>query len=408
MTLCVLVAMQLTAVGLLAKASGLLTEERYPRTERHKNTPVTHPPSVARVIERFENKDLATIFLTNDGPLSKDTRAQMTETGVLHHLAISAGQLVPIMLALDQMFRPLFRWGMRATLRTPAFARSAAMAAATGGLFTLYGATGSLLRLVVLAGLRTVFVSLLVMMTMRASALWSRPTKATTLLFETIRLFTRFQAPFLITALVVTATCGRNLLADWSFLYASLGAASCSFGITLAMWLGKRLRFNRPFARFLVGLVIMQACATMAMMPLSRTNFFSSCLANFICGPLVSLAIVPPTVTLTLLARAGVPMEGNLGLLYESCILLADGALGLFREIVSTLAQASTDPDVPLLKAFSAEAYGYTVVLVVMVWLGPQIKDAFGRTRLGIRAKQDNMVVTRRHPAWPQVPARSE
>jgi hypothetical protein len=387
-----IICMQIAALVALVDATQLWSPQRSERPLTQaifaKSNSSPSPTAAAgfqtrleALLTRFENHQMARIFITNHGRLDTDLQDNLRETGVLHFLAISAGQLAPVLFAIDLLLKHVI-----AGVSNRSFGHSPRLrlAAATGvsfGLCLIYGLTGSLMRLLVVDCGRRVFVSAALSYAVRDHSNKTKNTKnnkegnSTVSQGTVLTLLLVIGAPgtFYALSLVAIFLMGRNLLGDWSFLFACIGALACYLGLLAFTWVPKLSIMRNRFVRATAALFIMQISATIFMMPLTPIGVIPAVTANLLCAPLVSLIIVPPTVLLTLATLCGLTLAGPIGPVLGGASAMADFGLGAFTKITGWLADAWPDPGPPLFAPFSPESYRYVIILVLGSWVLPQI-----------------------------------
>lgn len=383
-TVLLFVAAQTACLVMLVQAAGLWSQHPSGKqSSRRSETPHSHSlvtkkeapdqTTMETIIGRFRNAQLARIFLTNDGPLDRPFRQQLAETGVLHHLAISAGQLAPVLFVIDGFLRHLPLGLKPGPRQRRLHVRLCAAAAITVGLCAMYGMTGSLVRLIMVSCARQALVIALLLATMRfqkLSATWVAPL---------VQMVCGSSGPTVVVALIICALSGLHLMADWSFLFSAVGALSCTTGLFVCGLLRHSVLFRWPWLRLVVTFVVIQMCAALAMAPLVSTGIGASVVTNLVVSPIVGFVIVPATVFLALLTRSGALPGGPLDALFTGPIAVADWGLGAFRAVVETVAHWSADPGPPWFATFSEASYRYVVILVIGSLLVPQLAHALIR-----------------------------
>lgn len=328
-------------------------------TEDRGNPPRRPDPQLFQLSRSFAEKDLALVFLTNAGRLDKSTQMDLSASGVAHYVAVSAGQIAPVISVV--------LWATRRALIAMLASRIALVARpllpvlltraptiATGLCFllvALYSTTGSLLRIAVMQYLCLSIVCHIL------SCLKPRSSLAL-----------RFMVAVLPSALLIVLHFAfkRNLLHDWSFLYASGGALGCTLAGRLCQAFCHKL--NQSLKVSLAQMVCTQLLCTALFWPLHPIHPGSALFANALAGPLVTWGIVPITLVLTICTKTGLMTPD--APLTAILIAPADQSLGFFRSIAETAA-ALPIPWGPLtlLPAFSSPArlYLQVVALIALV-----------------------------------------
>jgi hypothetical protein len=362
----VIILIELTLFLALVAAQSFNQPRRTPRNDS------MDQQAVQQITDRFQQRELARIFLTNSGTIPRDIRSDLNETGVLHFLAISAGQLLPVIKGIEYL-------ASAAALVTGArfFASlmrcRAAMALAVATYLSLiYGLTGSLMRLLFVDLGHRYICSALVRHQCKRTA---QPRRHGLASLAVRVACTAAQEPtlFLLVCLTVTALAGRNLLGDWSFLYASIGAHACVLGAKAAKSICNVVVLkNRP-AQWILTLVIIQLFATCAMLPLSSVSILPALLTNLSVAPILGILVIPETVVLSLVIQMGLADCDALAPAIDGIIRIADLGLGWFSGSAQFFASLDSNVRLPMLKPFSTDAYRYTVTVIGLCWFGPQI-----------------------------------
>lgn len=312
-------------------------------------------PQLFHLSRAFAENDLALVFLTNAGRLDRSTQNALSASGVAHYVAVSAGQIAPVINALLWVARRtlIALLGSRAAvvsrLLLPVLLARAPTVATCLCFFlvALYSTTGSLLRIAVLQYL---CLSIACHFVFRL-----RPPTPTSL---------RFLVAVLPSALLVVLALAfkRNLLNDWSFLYASAGALGCTLAARVCQaFLGGQ---HQTLRALLAQMVCTQLICTSLFWPLHPIHPGSALIANALAGPLVTWGIVPTTLFLTIGSKAGLVTPG--GTLATILVTPADKLLGAFRFIAETAAALPVPwGSLTLLQAFSSPARVYLQVLAL-------------------------------------------
>lgn len=324
------------------------------------------------IINQFHERELARIFLTNTGNIPRDLRSDLNETGVLHFLAISAGQLLPVIKGMEYIASSASLLG-RTTLFARLMRHRAALALGIGAYLSLiYGLTGSLMRLLFIDFLHRYACELLMRICSRRLPYIQQSNPIAKTLVP-LAIAAKEPVLFVLICLCITALLGRNLLEDWSFLFASMGALACVIGLKTARMIHPMLGTHHTAVKWLFTTVAIQLCATLLMSPLTAVSMGPALLTNLIIAPVVGLLVVPSTVLLSLILQVGVAKTSAFGPLVGALVQSADIGLILFRKAAQFFAALDDQNRVPLFKPFSEDAYLYTVSVIGLCWFGPRL-----------------------------------
>jgi hypothetical protein len=328
--------------------------------------------AIQHVTHRFQERELARIFLTNSGTIPREIRSDLNETGVLHFLAISAGQLIPVIKSMEYLGSAAALVGGVGLFASLMRCRAAIALGVATYLSVMYGLTGSLMRLLFVdLGHRYICAALARHQCKRITQ--PERTGCAAGLGRIACGSAQDPTLFLLICLTITALCGRNLLADWSFLYASIGAQACMLGAKAAKQLCKAIAPKHSFVKWILTLVIIQLFATLAMLPLSSVSVAPALITNLTVAPILGILVIPSTVLLSLAIQLGVSDCNVLSPAIGTIIQIADLGLGWFRKSAQFFASFDSNVRLPMLKPFSTDAYVYTITVIGLCWFGPQI-----------------------------------
>jgi hypothetical protein len=285
----------------------------------------------------------------------------------MHMLAISAGQIGPTVFVFLFLLTRLFRCLPTATFLFFLGRRDLTSLAFACLLCAMYGSTGSLVRVLINKYFYVTAMNFSIQK--RIPVGWLRQSSF-----------------FSVFSLAVLSILGKNLLRDWSFLYSAIGWQCATFASMASESIFSKLQSTCKNKKLLQGLnlikplllgLLVQLSCTLAFFPLNRVSLGSSIVANIIIAPLVSLYIVPLTVSLTLLVNAGLANNSFADLL----VYLADIGFTAFKRIAFYCADLSANES-DTLSTFRSFSAASRIYLLALLLIGLSLKFILGELEL--------------------------
>lgn len=321
-------------------------------------------PIANHAAKHMSQSHLAADFIGNMHKLSTDQSNAIQSSGLVHLLAISGAQLIPVAAVFSRCFAlPMYR-GLRSSYSSIQLmlllhvVKSVVEVTVAFALSFLFGCTGALLRVAVLRFLPDLRI------------------------FTPLKHFFHHCMPHLpshtalrVCLLIAFSIFFGNIFLNYSFILSAIGASCAELcsrflysgffkarGSGISQRMAKKL-LKQTLVLHLISTVLTSALVGIFLSPLTPNPILNSCFAN-ICA----IALITYWVTPLALFVLVVPQDG---FIYRYILKSLDLGLGLFDEIAHAF--SSTQTSVPLSykdnPLFTQEGLAYLNALVVFLWI---------------------------------------
>ncbi len=302
---------------------------------------------------------LAQSFIGNVHSFLPDETSVFQSSGLVHLLAISGGQILPLV----EIIAFIFSWVIYKALKNKVSphhimqishkTRSVVGFIVSLCVSILYGGTGALLRVAWL----NFFKKLNFTFYFKSHFFKITPEIRESLIDNFIII------------LVVSLLFG-NMFLNYSFVLSAIGASCAEIcSRTCRHTLGKFKKENPVFLQKILGsrlfletvtTIATCVCVGLVFSPLTSNSIVNSCLANIFAIPLVTFVVTPLSLTALFF-----PAEN---ILFDFCIILLDNSLALFKHIAVTFCDTSLNVNNSPSILFTTAGLFYLNVLMILLW----------------------------------------
>lgn len=301
----------------------------------------------SHISSALDEQNLSLNFLANKRKLSFTEAKAFQSSGLLHLLAISGGQVVPIAflvcyLSAKLLFLIFYKTIPPNTLMQIIFHISKLISFATALLLSaLFGSSGALIRVLTL-------------------------TYSTKLpFFQTQHPFFYNLIPYILSQpfkkfmlIILMAIAFGNLFQNYSFLLSALGAACAEFSIYVSFYFFKDSKIGASLA----SLVLTSFLTGLVLQPFSQVNLLNSCMANILAFPVVSFLITPLSLLILLLPEDFFAFQFMLNAFDQSLSLLKFISHAFSDHSLKINPFAKNNP------LFSTDGLVYLNFMLILLW----------------------------------------
>ncbi|KAB8030765.1 ComEC/Rec2 family competence protein [Fluviispira multicolorata] len=300
------------------------------------------------ISSQMEEKNLALNFLGNIRMLSFTEANQFQSSGLLHLLAISGGQVVPIASGISQFISYIFYYILRSsssplTLMNLIYNFKTILSLILSLLIChMFGCSGALIRVSSLTylskikSLQSVYLNLFPYFPNIPVASFNR-----------------------IFILILISLFFGNILINYSFLLSAIGASCAEISLRISYYFIKKSK-----------IFIVLSCTSLTsiftgliLYPFSSINLFQSCMANLIALPIVCFLITPFSLLLLFLPQNFI--------YFENIISMLDFSLSLLKKISFVFSEPyfSKNPFEKNNPLFKKEGLFYLNSVLFILWI---------------------------------------
>lgn len=303
------------------------------------------------LIDHLEHQNLAVNFLVNQRTLSDEEKIEFQSSGLIHLLAVSGAQIIPICNLFSFILMQIFYFLLRNTCHSSSllkilfYFKSLTVISISFLMAGLFSCTGALLRVAFLSSINDF---------LKSQKYISFVSIALPIFSDcTIRKFILF---------VLASALFGNIFADYSFLLSSIGALVLEIISINLNFFFKKIHY-RYWIKFLFKGMLLSLCTSflisILLYPVVRVSFVLSSFSNILAAPIVTFLITP--ISLILLF---IPQDTCL---QPYILFVFDHSLGLLAFIANVFQDTQYELSLPKILLFSYEGKVYLILLLIIL-----------------------------------------
>lgn len=303
------------------------------------------------IISHLDNKTLAANFLENKRTLNADEQIAFQSSGLIHLLAVSGAQIIPICNLLSLFFLHIFYLCLRAFFHSSSlmkilfYLKNCVIMTSAFVLVGLFSCTGALLRVAFLSSLNHFLKS----------------QKSISFLSIALPIFSDcITRKFIV--LIFASICFGNILSDYSFLLSSIGALVLEIISVNLNYFFKYIKFKEKFKNIFKNTLLSLLTSfliSILLYPVARVSFVLSSLSNILAAPIVTFLITPLSLLLLFMPQNTI--------LQPYMLFAFDYSLKVLNFIAHTFQETQYDLSLPKILLFSYEGKIYLILLFIVL-----------------------------------------